>query len=232
MNSSDQPTEMPVTEHPTTEHEEIERLLPWLANGELPGEERERAEAHCAGCEKCRDQLAALKAMRQQVRAAGDREAGPSRDLLTPTLARIEAEAPRERQARSWLAWWQTTPAPAQFALAAQLLLLLGLLAVLFAPADRGPVVTAGTGPGAGAAAGGPRIQVGFAPAATEGVIREAVLAVDGEIVAGPTALGLYTVELPGEGDEDALVAAALTRLRGQAGVVEYAEPLPRGNDP
>lgn len=224
------PTEADV--HPTTEHEEIALLLPWFANRRLEPAERRRVADHLDGCGDCRRQLDTLGAMHREVRSAGAAEPGPSRDLLAETMARIEAEAPREKPVPFWLAWWQATPAPAQWALAAQLLLLIGLAAALWLPAGRGPVVTAGSGPGVASSAAGPRLQVGFTPTAPESAIRQAMLAVDGEIVAGPSALGLYTVELAAEPGDGQAVTAALARLRGLDGVVDYAEPLAGPGEP
>jgi hypothetical protein len=39
-------------------HDEIWLLLPWLANGRLSGEQRERAEAHVRLCSQCAEELA------------------------------------------------------------------------------------------------------------------------------------------------------------------------------
>ncbi|HHQ42366.1 MAG TPA: zf-HC2 domain-containing protein, partial [Chromatiales bacterium] len=37
-------------------------LLPWLANGTLEGEERERVQRHVEGCARCRAELEFLQA--------------------------------------------------------------------------------------------------------------------------------------------------------------------------
>lgn len=66
-----------------------------------------------------------------------------------------------------------------------------------------------------------PRLRLMFAPGTTEREIRELLLAVRGEIKAGPSPVGLYTVEIPAGGDP---LAAVLTRLRSEPQVT-FAEP-------
>jgi hypothetical protein len=70
-------------------------------------------------------------------------------------------------------------------------------------------------------AAGGARLRLMFSPTATEREIRALLLGVHGEIVAGPSPVGAYTVEVPARGEP---AGAVLARLRSESQVV-FAEP-------
>ena len=67
------------------------------------------------------------------------------------------------------------------------------------------------------------RVRVVFAETATEKEIREILLRVHGEIVAGPSVFGTYTVEIPTEGETPGTL---LAHLRSQP-QVRFAEPMP-----
>jgi hypothetical protein len=74
-------------------------------------------------------------------------------------------------------------------------------------------------------------IDVIFAPSVTAAEMQALLDAIDGEIAAGPTNLGRYTVRLEG-GDESATREAVLARLRTDprvrfAGPALAAEPTP-----
>ena len=61
-----------------------------------------------------------------------------------------------------------------------------------------------------------------FSPRATEREIRELLQGIHGEITAGPSPIGAYTVEVPAAGDPATVV---LARLRSEPQVVMFAEP-------
>jgi hypothetical protein len=66
------------------------------------------------------------------------------------------------------------------------------------------------------------RLRVMFWPKATEREIRDLLHGVNGEITAGPSRSGAYTVEVPASGDPAGVV---LARLRSEPQVVMLAEP-------
>ena len=76
------------------------------------------------------------------------------------------------------------------------------------------------SGPAAGQ---GPLLQVQLRPSATEEQVRELLNAADAQIVAGPGALGIYTIRVA-----DADATRALQRLRAADRIVESVSPLPR----
>lgn len=63
--------------------------------------------------------------------------------------------------------------------------------------------------------------QVAFAPTATELDMRALLSAVDGQIVRGPSAIGLYDIQFSDEATRD----AAIERLKASGGIIESAAP-------
>ena len=74
----------------------------------------------------------------------------------------------------------------------------------------------------------GPRLRVIFANAATMGEIQEILRSIDGSIVTGPTALGVYTVVLPVGARLEPTLAPVLVRLRGLH-QIKLAESIAEG---
>jgi len=65
-----------------TSHDQIRELLPWFVNDTLDEPERRRVAAHLPGCRVCRDDLAALTAVRQALLVDGVEPIVPSTDPL------------------------------------------------------------------------------------------------------------------------------------------------------
>jgi hypothetical protein len=88
------------------------------------------------------------------------------------------------------------------------------------------PTYAVASGPAPAAdVAGSTLLDVVFRDDTDAGRIREALRAVRGEVVSGPTELGRYRVRIPA--GEDAL-AAARALGPGGADVAVFAEPVPR----
>jgi len=190
-----------MSEHP-------EELLPWYANDTLAGEERERVERHLAGCAHCRAELALLHAMRREVKAL---DAAPG-ELVRAQLLK-EARRSRLKRGR-WM------PAALAASLAVVVIQAAVLLSLLPRHESYGPL-GARTAPGV-------IVQVRFAPDATEREMRDVLSAVNGSIVEGPGALGVYRVRLAAipSGDRER-IAAAIETLRAAAPVVTHVEREP-----
>lgn len=213
----------------STPRDELELLLPFHVNGTLTPEEKAEVEAWLAQDDAARAEAEGLAAIRADMQAE---------DVTSPGdfgLARLMRDVGREQAAgggappqatqRPWL--WQ---AVAAFAVA-------GFLGQTFwtqvmatrpgvpggfqmagAPAVVTPVPAPPAIPLAAAPtpAGG-LLTVAFAPDATESAIRELLLAQGLEIVAGPSALGLYTLRA-----DDPVAAQAA--LQAATALVESAE--------
>lgn len=224
-------------------HQRIWELLPWYVNGTLLDAEREKVEEHLAGCSRCRAETETCRRTAQALRNLGEVAPSPHPVQFQRVLARLgEAEAAgrehhgRRRRAGSFL---QAGPRPLWMALAAQaavILVLAGMLVWdrLHTVPDTAPNTTSNIAPASPPAVyrtlsdpapqpdpGAARLRVMFSPGATEKEIRALLGAVRGEIKAGPSPMGLYTVEVPAGSDP---LSVVLVRLRSEPQVT-FAEP-------
>ena len=157
------------------------------------------------------DELRALESV-----AAAEPVPEPSPFLFTRALARVE-EYERHRARRHW---WQLSPALAATVIAAQFVLILFAAALLVNRQRQFESLAAELlvePPRA------PRIVLGFQDGVSEQTVRQVVRGLSGTIVAGPSALGLYTVELPPGCDVDRV----LDQLRQNSAVVRLPAAQP-----
>ncbi len=200
----------------------MDLLLPWFVNGTLSAEARRRVAAHLEACARCREEEQLLRALEAAV--LEEPSPTPSPDLLRDTLARLPQRAP------GWwdrIAAWLAPPSRLRWAVAAagvilllQSVLIAGLLGG-FGKEKRYELLSA---PPTYQAAG-PRIVVAFGENVPERVMRETLHTLRGTIVAGPSPLGFYTVELPPDATDR--LAERLEQLRAQQEVIRYAEWAP-----
>lgn len=191
-----------------------DELLPWYVNGTLAEAERAPVAAHLAQCSRCRDELAFLTSLQAGVRAAAEEDAAgmPGELGLKRLLRDVGREVPRPMPARAPRSWWRPV-------LAAAAVLIIAVQGVTIVQLHR---ATNRLTPLGGPSPAGAVVQVRFDPNAREAQIRAALQAVDGELVSGPGALGIYRVRL---GDLEARAPAVVERiaeLRARRGVIDY----------
>lgn len=220
-------------------HQRIWELLPWYVNGTLLEAEREKVEEHLSGCSRCRAEAEACRRTAQAVRSLGEVAPSPHPVQFQRVLARLgEAEtAGREKSPgrRRRTGSFQAGSRPLWMALAAQAAVILVLAGALvwdrlsISP-DTAPDIAAAPPPAAYRTLSDPaprpdpgaaRLRVMFSPSATEKEIRALLGAIRGEIKAGPSPMGLYTVEIPAGSDP---LSVILVRLRSEPQVT-FAEP-------
>lgn len=225
-------------DHGERVHQRVWELLPWYVNGSLAERERERVEAHLAACLRCQDEERVCRQMAGAVARGGEIAPAPHPVQLQRVLARIEESEREERESagRRFLAplrgLARQTPRPVRTALLAQaavILLLVGLGAwsarrPAAVPSNLQPVYRTLSNPDA-APVPSVRLRVMFSPRATEKEIRDLLHGIHGEITAGPSPSGAYTVEVPAASDPAGVV---LARLRSEPQVVMFAEPAAR----
>lgn len=221
-------------------HRRIWELLPWYANGTLAEAEREKVEAHLPACPRCREEEEICRRMATAVRAVGEVAPSPHPVQLQRLLARIEESESAER---SGAGWWkrgapfralvEATPGPLRVSLVAEAAIIL-LLAGLFlwqefrlrpASAPAPPAVYRTLSDPVPAAVPANGVRVMFSPQATEREIRDLLLGIRGQLAGGPSPLGVYTIEVPADGDPMKVV---LARLRSEP-LVAFAEPVNGG---
>ncbi|HEV8577809.1 MAG TPA: zf-HC2 domain-containing protein [Thermoanaerobaculia bacterium] len=217
-------------------HQRIWELLPWHANGSLAEREREMVESHLAVCPNCRDEEEACRRTAAAVKAAGDGAPSPHPVQLQRMLARIDES---EREEQSGGGWWrgrplraviEAAPGPLLRALIAQAAIILLLVGTVTWLAVRARAAPPGAAPATyvtlsdPAAVPGPTVglRAMFSPQASEREIRQLLLGIRGQITAGPSAIGVYTIEVPADGDP---VEVVLARLRSEPQVA-FAEPV------
>ncbi|HRF62200.1 MAG TPA: zf-HC2 domain-containing protein [Candidatus Competibacter sp.] len=225
-----------VTNHP---HDEIEALLPWYANGTLTVAETATVERHLAHCPACRADLEQCRALVTAVQRNEEswQPAPGGFDRLMAEIDRLEAKpTPAKTSSSSLLQrildWLQATPNPVRWTLALESMAVAALLLIVATPMLRTVPEYETLSSGAEQpATKEPHLRVVFADAATVGEIRQLLRDIDGNIVAGPTALGVYTVALPATDHSDRALAQALANLRAR-NQVKLAEPIASGGKP
>ena len=219
-------------DHGERSHQRVWELLPWYVNGSLAQPERERVEAHLTACRRCQEEVRTCRRTAAEIAGAGEVAPSPHPIQFQRVLARIEeSENEERRHGGGWRilspfrALVRATPRPLRGALVAQaavIFLLVGFLAWdALRPGPASPTVYRTLSDPAPAPVPTLRLRLMFSPQATEREIRGLLLGVRGEITAGPSPLGLYTVEIPVAGDP---VRVVLARLRSEPQVT-LAEP-------
>lgn len=201
--------------------DDVLRMIAWYDDEALGDDERAHIEAHAAECAACRSELDWISG-----EAPGDlavpESAVPSADAMYARIGARIADSDADASAQTTTRSVRRVPATdwRRLALAATV-----VLAVLGAfslgremPQAAEPVYDLATVP---AATSGPALDVIFESGATAKQINDALRAIGGGIVDGPTRLGVYRVQLrPGA---DAAAAARMLRADGE-GVASLAE--------
>lgn len=204
----------PVTLLTVSDDPHVERLIPWYLNGTLDADGRRRVEVHLESCARCRTshQLEARLAaqLREPREAPGCAPlAGWSRleaRLDLPRKPLSPAMAVRNRPLR------KTTAAARSHLLAAVLLaqaaVIAGLgfaLSNLTGGRDTAAYRTLGDSASARMVAEAPLLRIVFSEETDNARLRVLLRHVDGAIRSGPSAAGVYTVELSSSGAAEAL---------------------------
>ncbi len=228
--------------HPQTQTScppDVLELLPWYPDDGLSAAERGAVEAHAAVCPECRRELhgsfrdvelpadapspeRVLARVFERI-AAGESAAdvrAPAFQAPPSAPARIRTRPASPHRPRRGLRVRTVWTAAAGLALAT----LIGVGAGRLLGAGPSVYVTATAPPAARSAAGGPVLDVVLRGDASARALSEALQGIDGEIVAGPSELGRYQVQLPAGADASA--AAAALSAEG-TGVASFAVPLP-----
>jgi len=221
----------------------ISELLPWYANGTLSPSERARVDTHLPHCPDCRQQLAALQMLAESSAFAGEDQAWqPSSAQFAQIMGAIDAlESPQTQTSRvtqtkpksvnpfaHCLDWFKATPHPVAWLMAAETVAIAVLVLMVAAPPPQqtGPTLFQTFSDDKPAATGLPRLSIVFADDITEREIRALLHAQHGQIVQGPSPLGVYTVHL--DATDEGASLAAIDRIRAHP-KVKLAEALGGG---
>jgi len=217
-------------------HSEAIDLLAWYVTDSLDREESAAVARHVESCETCRQEVRELKLVHQSVAEVGVEEPAYRPALVDEALARIDQLAgERKRQPRGPVValtaavralghaiGWDATPVFARVALVAQLALLIaiGSIAMRERPIGHEYVKTLS---GQTAAPTGARLSVAFRDSATFAQVQTLLGELDSQIVAGPTALGLYTIAIGPRTNVD-----QVARQLQASGLATFVAPVAR----
>ncbi|MPZ10191.1 MAG: hypothetical protein GEU89_08250 [Kiloniellaceae bacterium] len=207
------------TDNGKKDDEDLDLLLPWYVNDTLEAEERRQVEAYLERSSHARDEVALLRALRQQVKDE-QIENSPGEFGLQRLKREIKQAGPQPGSADKMTGrtvtvarFWRPLAVAACIAVVIQAGVMISLTG--------GPGSDVETASGnAGLAA--PVLQVTFASDATELEIREVLQSAGASIADGPTALGIYNLRLVDAGTTT--VEEALATLRASGDVVTFAE--------
>ncbi|TDJ68413.1 MAG: hypothetical protein E2O35_02780 [Proteobacteria bacterium] len=197
------------------EHERVWSSLPWFVNGTLSVGERQAADSHLSMCLVCRREAIALGALRE---AIASRTLEPRCESALKHLhQRIDAPV----YARTAFPWAAAAVLAIVVGLASVSSIKTGLISI---GGQSDTYVTLGSrtievNDGAVATA-----RIVFKQFVTERQLRDLLLAVDAELVDGPTPRGAYTIALPQVSDGEEL-QAVVASLRQSKRVI-FVEPI------
>lgn len=215
---------------PADLHGRIQAMLPWYVNDTLDARERTDVDAHLRHCEACRQEATLQARVRDQVRRGAQLHPAPtaSLDALMARIERREA-APLRRWRRRFRGWFESGALErAVIAQAATILVLVGVVTWLVTrPEPPAEYRTLGLPP-AVRAEGGPYLRLMLRDSLTAAQVQALLQQVDGKVVDGPSAQGVYLVELgAGEPGQGRTPAERADWLSAQPGVV-LAVPVAR----
>lgn len=199
--------------------EHVEEQLTWYANGTLGEAETKMVENHLSACAQCRAELEWLREVRDQTRSSVPDfapEPGLQRLMEKIRAERKIAKPVRRFWPRFELNGWSPAMGFAAVLIVLQAVVIGGLLT-----RSEG---THQTLSGRGAGIEGTRLQLTFRPDAREADLRAALVSVQAEIVAGPGALGVYTIVVPPENAK-----SALAQLQRRSDLVQSVHLLDSG---
>ena len=216
-------------------HAEAWALLPWLANGRIQSSDREWVEAHVAGCEECRAEVAAQRMMATAMNrdatpetAATDEQRSFNRlwarieasESAAPASGAADAARPTMRYSRT-VRWLAAAVVIQGFALA-----LFGFNAL------RGPSGTAEmrtvTEDVPAARLNAPMVRIVFAPDASIATINTLLAHQGLSIVSGPGTAGNFTAALSADAVASGASANSVADVIAKDPHVTFAQPIAR----
>jgi len=200
-----------------TVHDRVQKLLPWFVVNTLQGEELALVNQHLNVCPECQADFA-WQCKLQAVPPAAN--SAPDVDRAFARLReRIDTGAVRPAPGSGWLDQFRNRQLPwMQWALAAQLLLIIGLVVLIAVPGRQENYRALGNRTPTHA-----NLVVVFRPDTSELVLRELINAAGARIVDGPTVTDAYLIQVP-----DEKLPVTLSSLRHNPHVT-LAQPLQAG---
>lgn len=168
----------------------MKELIPLYVKGLMPDSQREEFDRALLNCPGLREELELWMEIRKAYAAIEGKIPGPSASAYSKIASRI-----KKRERAGFFSWFARPLPYAPAFIAAQLLIIVGLLVSL--AGMRGEFKTLS----APAVTAEPQIKINivFRGDTSEAEIRSLLLEIDGKIVDGPYASGLYVIGIPNE---------------------------------
>jgi hypothetical protein len=193
-------------------HKVADVLLPWFVNGTLEKDELAFVQQHLSECVRCQREVEWLRELRA---ACLDGEAAPGASSVFRNLRRQLDEPRTVRGEGAWpRRFWRRAPPWSQWALAAELAVIVALGAALLQGTD-GPSLYRTLGARNAAAPTTGTLVVVFDPTTAESDLRRILREAGARVVDGPTQANAYVLQVAGERRDKAEQA-----LRAEAAVV------------
>jgi hypothetical protein len=216
-------------------HEQVWELLPWYVNGTLDDSERETVAHHISMCQTCEGEVVRCRTLVSLLSTDDEPAWKPSSAHFNRLMTRVDRESSLPTSERwrlsmhEWLeksrAVFQSTPSPMRWALAAQTAVMVLIVMATMSTWIAAPLpYSTLSDPVLSDEASQSQISVVFAEDITEQEVRTLLNTIEGAIVAGPSAMAVYTVAVPASGDRRSdQVQAVLEKLRAHP-KVRFAE--------
>ncbi len=198
-------------------HAAVDALLPFYVNATLQGEELSLVEQHVRTCERCQRELDWLRNIFAELTTSSLRS--DATRAAVGTQQRFEDDRLRRRWRTRIQNGLQTSAPWTRWLLAAQLAAIV-ILGTLVATEGRDNARYRTLGAPSPSAQSQDAVAVMFDPSTPESELRQIVYSVGARIVDGPTATGVFLLEMPKE-----RVQEALKTLRAER-AVRLAEDL------
>lgn len=219
-----------MTANDTSQHAATWLLLPWLANGRLPANERAPAEQHVDVCAACARELALQRRMCQAL-AEPDRVIWAPGPSFRKLLDRIDGHPDAAQRTEPLAARTARVASPGRYAWrppglawAASCVLAIGLAGVAATayrwsqPLYSTHTLAANSAPGV--------LHIAFDRAVPVGEVEDILHSAGARVVTGPDASGVFGIAPTSPGAMSAQMRALETRLRADTRV-RWVEPAP-----
>ena len=217
---------------------EAEELLPWFVAGKLSADETLLVQAFINSGEISASEIEELTILAETVATVGEDEPAYNPEILTRVMSQLDdvkqaepdplpvsvARTSRRNlfQALVEIFEWSLTPPFAKIAIGVQFALLFGILFTINTgdtpSGEQAYETVAGT---RSTLAHHGDLTVMFSPDVSESEVRALLLGNDAKIVSGPSALGVYTIDLADDTD-----VQAIQRVLAKSPITSYVQPV------
>lgn len=208
------------------DHDVVIELLPWYVNGTLNPDEQVRVDRHLGTCAECRQELLLYRQLdgrHSTSRHAPDWRPTPAgfANILKGIDALESANDTRVSPVKmpgrlaTLSTWFKETPRPVFWFMSLETLALTALVLLVIGrlpPPPEEPLFQTLSNERPPVNTSLPRLSIVFAEDITEREIRELLQAQRGQLVQGPSMLGVYTLQLAAGGEH--ALQQAMNQLR------------------